>query len=112
MDFTVSEKQGVVVISPQGKIMGGPDATELHDKLLDLISQEKKKIVIDLSQVDWMNSTGLSILISALIAIRNNQGELKLAHVTQKIQKLLEITRLIKVFERYESVDGAIQSFF
>ncbi|KPK99635.1 MAG: hypothetical protein AMJ90_09185 [candidate division Zixibacteria bacterium SM23_73_2] len=111
MDFTVNEKNGVMVISPQGKIMGGPDATKLHDKLLELISQDKKRIVIDLSQVDWMNSTGLSILISAFIAIRDNQGELKLANVTERIGKLLEITRLTKVFEKFESVEKAVQSF-
>ncbi len=112
MDFTIKEEKGVVVISPQGKIMGGPAATELHDRLHYLISQDKKRIVIDFSEVDWMNSTGLSILISALIAIRNNGGELKLANVTGKIKNLLEITRLTKVFERFDSVDKAVESFF
>lgn len=111
MEFTISEKKGVVVISPEGKIMGGPDATELHDKLRNLISQNKKRIVIDLSKVDWMNSTGLGILISALTTIRNNQGELKLANVTEKIEKLLEITRLLTVFERFDSLEKAIESF-
>lgn len=111
MEFIISEKKGVVVISPEGKIMGGPDATELHDKLHNLISQDKKRIVIDLSKVDWMNSTGLGILVSALITIRNSQGELKLANVTEKIQKLLTITRLFTVFERFDSVEKAIESF-
>jgi anti-sigma B factor antagonist len=91
--------------------MGGPDATILHDKLHDLIAEKKLKVVVDLSDVDWMNSTGLGILISGLTTLRNNQGDLKLASVTDKIQSLLTITKLITVFEAYDSVDEAITSF-
>ena len=101
----------VVVLEPKGKIMGGPDATLLHDKLHEFIDQKKKKVVIDLSKVEWMNSTGLGILISGLTTMRNNGGELKLAGVTEKIESLLTITKLITVFENYDSVDQAVQSF-
>ena len=111
MKLTAHEDKGVVIISPKGKIMGGPDATMLHDQLHDLISQNKKKVIIDLAKVDWMNSTGLGILISGLTTMRNNGGELKLANVTEKIQSLLTITKLITVFESYDSVEEAIASF-
>jgi anti-sigma B factor antagonist len=101
----------VVVLEPKGKIMGGPDATVLHDQLHDFIAQDKKKVVIDLSKVEWMNSTGLGILISGLTTLRNNGGELKLANVTDKIESLLTITKLITVFENYENVEDAVKSF-
>jgi anti-sigma B factor antagonist len=101
----------VVVLEPKGKIMGGPDATLLHDQLHDLIKEGKKSVVIDLAKVDWMNSTGLGILISGLTTLRNNGGELKLANVTEKIQSLLTITKLITVFENFESVEEAVGSF-
>jgi anti-sigma B factor antagonist len=101
----------IVVLEPKGKIMGGPDATLLHDKLHEFIDQKKKKVVIDLAKVEWMNSTGLGILISGLTTMRNNGGELKLAGVTEKIESLLTITKLITVFENYDSVDQAVQSF-
>jgi anti-sigma B factor antagonist len=101
----------IVILEPKGKIMGGPDATLLHDKLHEFIDQNKKKVVIDLSKVEWMNSTGLGILISGLTTMRNNGGELKLAGVTEKIESLLTITKLITVFENYDSVDQAVQSF-
>jgi anti-sigma B factor antagonist len=101
----------VVVLEPKGKIMGGPDAALLHDKLHDFIDQNKKKVVIDLSKVEWMNSTGLGILISGLTTMRNNGGELKLAGITEKIESLLTITKLITVFESYDNVDLAIKSF-
>jgi len=101
----------VVVLEPKGKIMGGPDATLLHDQLHDLIKENKKNVVIDLAKVDWMNSTGLGILISGLTTLRNNGGELKLANVTEKIESLLTITKLITVFENYDSVEEAVGSF-
>jgi anti-sigma B factor antagonist len=111
MKLTYREQNGVVILEPKGKIMGGPDATLLHDQLHEFIDQSKKKVVIDLGKVDWMNSTGLGILISGLTTLRNNGGELKLANVTEKIQSLLTITKLITVFECFDSVEEAVKSF-
>jgi anti-sigma B factor antagonist len=111
MKLTDRVQDGVVVLEPKGKIMGGPDASMLHDKLYEYIKQDKKRVIIDLAQVDWMNSTGLGILISGYTTLRNNEGQLKLANVTDKIQSLLTITKLVSVFEAFESVDEAIRSF-
>ncbi|MEW5922388.1 MAG: STAS domain-containing protein [Candidatus Zixiibacteriota bacterium] len=111
MNLSDFEQSGVIVLEPKGKIMGGPDATILHERLHELIEQGKKKFVIDLSRVEWMNSTGLGILISGLTTLRNNNGELKIANVTEKIKSLLIITKLATVFEAYDTVEDAIQSF-
>lgn len=111
MKLNEYRKEGVAVLEPKGKIMGGPDATLLHEKLHECIEGGIKKVIIDLSDVDWMNSTGLGILISGLTTLRNNGGELKLANVTDKIQSLLTITKLVTVFEAHDSVDEAIKSF-
>lgn len=111
MRLTDREESGVVILQPKGKIMGGPDASLLHDKLYEYIQQNKKHVVIDLADVDWMNSTGLGILISGYTTLRNNKGQLKLANVTDKIQSLLTITKLVTVFEAYDSVEQAIGSF-
>jgi len=104
------EQNGIVVLEPKGKIMGGPDASLLHDKLHEVMEAGKKKVVIDLSQVEWMNSTGLGILISTYTTLRNNDGELKLANVTDKIQSLLTITKLVTVFDTYDSVSEAVKA--
>jgi len=111
MRLTDREINNVVILEPKGKIMGGPDASLLHDKLYELIENDKKKVVIDLGGVEWMNSTGLGILISSYTTLRNHQGELKLANVTDKIQSLLTITKLISVFEAHDSVEEAVNSF-
>ena len=111
MKLTDREHDGIVILEPKGKIMGGPDASLLHDKLYEYIDKGQKNIVIDLARVDWMNSTGLGILISGYTTLRNHDGQLKLANVTDKIQSLLTITKLVSVFEAHDSVDEAIDSF-
>ncbi len=111
MKLNSREENGVVILEPKGKIMGGPDATAMHEMLHDLVEHGNKKVVIDLGGVDWMNSTGLGILISSLTTMRNNDGDLKLANVTEKIESLLTITKLVTVFETYDSTKEAIGSF-
>ena len=111
MKLTEKEIEGVVVLELSGKIMGGPDASLLNDKLHELVEAGKIKVVVDLGKVNWMNSSGLGILIGALTTIRNNKGELKLANVTERIKSLFIITKLITVFESFDSVDEAVESF-
>ena len=111
MKLSDREQSGVVILEPKGKIMGGPDASLLHDKLHEYIDQGKKNVVVDLGKVDWMNSTGLGILISGYTTLRNHDGVLKLANVTDKIQSLLTITKLVTVFEAFDSIEEAINSF-
>lgn len=111
MKLTDREQDGVIILEPKGKIMGGPDASLLHDKLYEFIEKDKKQFIINLEQVDWMNSTGLGILISGYTTLRNSDGTLKLANVTEKIQSLLVITKLASVFEAYDTIDDAIKSF-
>ena len=101
----------VIVLELSGKIMGGPDAVALNDKLHELIEAGKTRVVADLDKVNWMNSTGLGILIGALTTIRNAGGDLKLAAVTDRIQSLLKITKLLTVFNTYDSTEDAIASF-
>ena len=111
MNLKEKEQDGIVVLELSGKIMGGPDATLLNEKLHELIDKGKSTVVADLAKVSWMNSSGLGILIAGLTTMRNNDGDLKLSNVTDKIQSLLMITKLITVFETFNSVDNAVDSF-
>lgn len=111
MKIKLSDRHGIVVLELNGKIMGGPDATALNDKLHELVETDRIKVVADLAKVDWMNSSGLGILISGLTTIRNAGGDLKLAAVTERIKSLLMITKLLTIFDTFETVDEAVSSF-
>lgn len=110
MKFEDSLLDDIVVMDVSGKIMGGEETTMFHGKLHEYINQNKKNIVVDLSKVDWVNSVGLGMLISALTTVKNAGGRLVLANIT-KIESILTITRLISVFEHYDSRDEALESF-
>lgn len=111
MKMTERESDGVVILELSGKIMGGPDASLLNDKLHELIEAGKTNVIADLEKVNWMNSSGLGILIGGLTTMRNSGGDLKLANITDRIQSLLMITKLLTVFETFETIDKAIESF-
>ncbi len=101
----------VLVLVVKGKVMGGPDAAVFKDAIKSEISNGKKKFIFDLGGVDWMNSSGLGILIGGLTTIKNAEGELKLANVTDKIQSLFMITKLVTIFDSHETVQDALNSF-
>lgn len=111
MKLTDYLQDDVLVLQPRGKIMGGPDASLLQDKLYEYLKKDVKKVIVDLEKVDWMNSTGLGILISGFTTLRNHGGQLKLVNVTAKIESLLVITKLAAVFEKSDSIEEAMASF-
>ena len=90
--------------------MGGDETTMFHGKIHEYIQVNKKNICVDLASVDWMNSVGLGMLISALTTVKNAGGRLVLANI-DKIESILTITRLITVFEHFDSREEAIKSF-
>ena len=101
----------VAVLHLQGKIMGGPDATSLHEKLHELIHNGTRSVVVDLKDVDGMHSSGLGILIGGLSALRKSGGDLRLSSVTEKIDEVLRLTNLDRVFDIYSTTDEAVASY-
>ena len=111
MNYNVDERYNSVVIALKGNIMGGPDGSKLHDTLHELKEKKKSNVVVDLSKVKFMNSSGLGMLISGMTTMRNAGGDLRLANVADRIQSLLVITKLITVFKHFDSVDAAVKSY-
>jgi anti-sigma B factor antagonist len=111
MKPTVTHHGAVTVISLRGSLMGGPDATALNAQLHQLLTEGKKRIVLDLSAVEFMNSSGLGMLIGGASTLKNAGGRLKLAGASEKILNLIKITKLSPVFEQYDSVKAAVASF-
>jgi len=111
MNIKEKMENDIAVLTMKGDLLGEPDTTNIREKIHSLVSDDVKKVVIDLSGVNYMNSSGLGSLISALTTMRNAGGELRLARVGEKVQNLFIITQLVKVFDTYETVDRALASF-
>ena len=111
MSFNISERYNSIIIEFNGNVMGGPDAVHLNEKLHELIDDEKKNIVVDLSRVEVMNSSGLGMLIGALTTMRNAGGDLRIANPSPKIEELIKITQLHTVFQKFDSTEEAVSSF-
>lgn len=110
MKFKTTQSGGVTIITLQGNLMGGPDASSLNSKLHDLVEAGKKLVVIDLKGVQFMNSSGLGLLIGGVSTMKNAGGSLKLANASGKITALIKITKLSSLFESYPSVEAAVES--
>lgn len=111
MKFKSRESKGVTIIELTGNVMGGPDATSLNEQLHKLIDDKKNRVVVDLDEVKFINSSGLGMLIGGLTTLRNNGGELKLARASKKIEELLKMTKLSTVFDVHKSVNDAVAAF-
>lgn len=111
--MNISEKQvdDVIVLDLQGSLMGGPEAVSLNDAINRFLDQNSLKLVINLSSVERVNSSGLGILIKALTTFKTNGGELKLAHVNENLENLLAMTKLNTILESYDTEDAAVKSF-
>lgn len=111
MKYEVSERYNSVVITFKGKLMGGPDAEDFRETLHDLIENDKKEVIVDLGKVKFMNSSGLGILIGGYTTMKNAGGELVICQADKKIESLLMVTQLIKVFNHFRTLDEAADYF-
>lgn len=101
----------VYVLMIKGKLMGGTETTEIHDRVKQLTQVGVKKIVLDLGHVKWMNSSGLGALMSSMTTAKAAGGDLRLSSVAEKVESLLIITQLMKIFKTFSTVDEAIKSY-
>jgi anti-sigma B factor antagonist len=111
MQFSSKDVQGVMVISLAGNVLGGPDANVLNDQLRTLLESKKTRVIIDLGEVQFINSSGLGMLIGSMSTMRKGGGELKLARASKKVMTLLEMTKLTNLFDVHETVKGAVGAF-
>ena len=111
MKIQTREVEGVVILDLQGKLMGGPDADNVRGKLHELIDAGKNKVVANLRGVNWINSTGVGILMAGYTTMRRSGGDLKLLNVSDRLQSILYVTKLNLIFECFDSEEEAVASF-
>jgi len=105
------EVDGVTVLGLSGRITLGEGSVQLRDAIRDLISKGQRRILLDLGDVNYIDSSGLGELVSAYTTARNQGATLKLLKLTKKVHDLLQLTKLYTVFDIYDDEASAIASF-
>jgi anti-sigma B factor antagonist len=111
MKSTTRQVDGVSIVDLSGRITLGEGSTMLRDIVRDMIAKGQKKILLNLGDVTYIDSSGIGELVSAFTTVRNGGGELKLLNLTKKVHDLLQITKLYTVFDIKDDEAAAIQSF-
>lgn len=111
MKYTTREVDGVTVLDLSGRITLGEGSVTLRDAVKDVLAKGSKNILLNLENVDYIDSSGLGELVSAYTTVKNQGGELKLLHLTTKVHDLLQITKLYTVFDIKDDEASAIGSF-
>jgi anti-sigma B factor antagonist len=113
MSIKASTRQtgSVTVVDLSGKIKLGEGSSELRDTVKDLLGKGHKQILLNLGDVNYIDSTGIGELVSAYASVRNQGGELKLLHVTKKVRNVLQIMKLYTVFHVLDDETVAIAAF-
>ncbi|HSB07902.1 MAG TPA: STAS domain-containing protein [Blastocatellia bacterium] len=102
---------GVSILDLSGKVVLGEGDLQVKERIKDLLADGQQKILLNLAEVNYIDSAGLGSLISSYTTARRGGGNLKLVNLTKRIQDLLAITKLITVFETFDSEPEALASF-
>ena len=111
--LSISERQAgdVTVLDLSGKITIGEGSVQLREKVRQLLDSGRAKILLNLGDVSYVDSSGIGELVSSYTTVNKGGGQLKLLNLTKKIQDLLAITKLLTVFEIHETEEAALSSF-
>jgi anti-sigma B factor antagonist len=111
LKFTTRQVDGVTILDLNGRITLGEGSVTLRDAVKDVLGKGSKSILLNLANVDYIDSSGLGELVSAFTTVKNQGGELKLLHLTNKVHDLLQITKLYTVFDIKDDEASAISAF-
>ena len=112
-ELNIAERQAgdITILDMDGKVTIGEGSVALRTTIRRLLGEGKKKILLNLGRVGYVDSSGIGELVSSFTAVNKEEGSLKLLNLTQKIQDLLAITKLLTVFDVYDSEADALSSF-
>lgn len=111
LKINTREVARVTILDVTGRIVLGDEIGSLRDAVRNLLADGKKKIILNLAGVDYIDSSGVGELVSSYTTVRNSGGELKLLNLTQKVQDVLYVTKLYTVFDVREDEFTAVKSF-
>src|SRR6202166_4776834 len=109
--MTNSEVDGVSVVALDGQIVLGEESNSLREKLKSLIAQGKKKIVLNMANIKYIDSAGVGTLVAAHISATTQGASVRLCHLGRKFHEVLQITKLLTIFDVYDAQADAVGSF-
>ncbi len=111
MQVHTRQVDGITVLDLGGRIVLGEGSVQLRDTIKELVTKGQKNILLNLGNVNYIDSSGLGELVSAYTTVKNAGGELKLLNLTKKVHDLLQITKLYTVFDVKDDEASAISAF-
>ena len=102
---------GVTVVDLSGRIILGEPTSTLRELFRDMVGRGQKKILLNLADVSYIDSSGLGALVSGYTTLTSQQGQLKLVNLTNRVHDLLQLTKLLTVFEVFDDETAAVKSF-
>ncbi len=111
VNFETKAAGNVCVLAPKGKIVIGEEVTALREKIKELLGQGHKNILLNFSDISYIDSTGVGALVGSFTTIRNQGGQMKLSNLSQRVQDILLVTKLLTVFDVYTTEAEGITSF-
>jgi anti-sigma B factor antagonist len=107
----VRETQGVTVVEVSGRLTLGEGVAKVRSELQPIIAGGKRQIVLDISEVVYLDSSGIGLLVSTYATMNRLGGHLKICGLSNRVKDLLLLTKLFTVFEVYDNADAAVASF-
>jgi anti-sigma B factor antagonist len=111
LKMTERKVDGVSVLDLEGRIVLGEESSALRERVKELLGQNRKKIVLNMGQVSYIDSAGLGALVAAHTSAKNQGATLKLVNLGTKFREVLQVTKLLTVFEVYDTEQAAIADF-
>ncbi len=112
LQISQSEVDGITLVKIEGRLVLGPEAASLQDEIPRLTEQSKTRVLFDLKEVPYIDSTGLGILVLGNLTFAKAGGALKLLNVSERHMELFVLTKLASIFEMYDDEQAAIDSFY
>jgi anti-sigma B factor antagonist len=112
LEIQQTEREGIAILDLKGRITVGPEATALRDRIAQLNAAGNRNVVLNLSHVDYIDSTGLGALVICVTTLRKNGGNMKLVNLNRRNIELLVMTKLATVFEILGDEQDAVNSYY
>jgi len=101
----------ILILGLSGELMGGEETKPLQERIYQTIEDNKPKVILDMKNLKWMNSSGLGIIMSCLTTLRGSDGDLYIAGASDRVKRPLEVTKLDQVIKMFDTIDEAVKSY-